>query len=288
MPRLVIKISIKEALAAAAASFSKAGLPSAWLDAELLLAHVLKKERSFLLMRPEHILSIRQESAFSELTKKRLKDFPIAYLLGHKEFYGHDFIVTPDVLVPRPESELIVDLAKNLGGPDTLLIDVGTGSGCLPVTLAPYFTSVIALDISPKALVVARRNSRKHGRKNIKFRQSDLLSALLHSKSSLGKFSNIIITANLPYLTAAEIKNEKSISREPRLALYGGPDGLALYRKLAQQLALLRQADLKVSIRLLCEINPRQKSCLVKIWPNRKSLFHKDLSGKARIGEIFL
>ncbi len=288
MPRLAIQKTIKEALAAAAASFSKAGFPSAWLDAELLLSHVLKKERSFLLTRPEISLTARQHTIFSELINKRLKHHPVAYLLGHKEFYGLDFIVTPDVLVPRPESELIVDLAKNLGGPDTLLIDVGTGSGCLPITLAPYFASVIALDISPKALLVARKNGRKHGRKNIKFMQSDLLSAPLDSKSSLGKYSNIIITANLPYLTAAEIKNEKSIGREPRLALYGGKDGLDLYRKLAKQLDILSRQNVAIPITLFCEINPKQKQELTKIWQNHKTTLYKDLNSQTRIGKIIL
>lgn len=279
-----MKISIKEALAAAAASFGKAGFPSAWLDAELLLAHVLKKERSFLLSRPELLLTPRQHKLFSELAKKRLKHYPVAYLLGRKEFYGLDFIVTPDVLVPRPESELIVDLAKNLGGSDTLLIDVGTGSGCLPVTLAPYFSKVLALDISPKALAVARQNAKRHRRKNIRFIQSDLLS----NAPNIGSCARIVITANLPYLTAAETKNEKSISREPKLALYGGKDGLALYRRLAKQLAILKREHPHLSIALLCEINPKQKSALALIWKQHGTAFHTDLANKVRIGVIRL
>lgn len=279
-------LSIKEALAAAAASFSKASLDSPWLDAELLLAHILKKDRSFILARPEFLLDAKQLKALYQLIKKRLAYYPIAYLLSHKEFYGRDFLVTPDVLVPRPESELMVDLTKELRGPDRTLIDVGTGSGCLAISLSPFFENVLALDISTKALAVARRNGRSHKAKNIRFLKSNLLSAIPLASGIVKSAQRLVITANLPYLTAAEIKKEKTIKREPRLALYGSRDGLALYRNLAKQLLLIKEKYPSLPITLLCEINPWQKAGLARIWKNTGVAFHKDLAGKIRIGVI--
>ncbi len=273
-------MTIKETLAQASECLSSANISSARLDAELLLAHVLKKNRVFLLTHGEKPLAPSRLKTYRALIGKRFKHYPLAYLTGHKGFYGLDFLVTPDVLVPRPESELIIDLVKGMDTTDALLVDVGTGSGCLPITLAPYFKKVIALDISGKALLVAGKNARKHARKNIRFIESDLLTKL----PKLSDVPKLIITANLPYVTAAEIKAEPSIQKEPRLALYGGPDGLTLYRRLAIQLSELKKQYPLLPITLICEINPRQKNGLKKVWSKNKIDFKKDVAGKTRLG----
>jgi len=242
---------IKQALKQAADTLKHSGSQSPWLDAELLLAHCLNKDRSFVITHSELALSAAQTNKFALLIQQRQRHIPIAYILGHKEFYGLDFIVNQNVLVPRPESELIVDIVKDIAKPEDVLIDIGTGSGCLAISLSPFFASALALDISPQALAIAKKNAKRHKRDTIHFITSDLLLRL----PKLRPYSHLIITANLPYLTVDEIRAEKSISREPRLALYGGVDGLKLYRKLAKQITALQKIH-HYSITLLCEINP--------------------------------
>ncbi len=276
-----ISTPIKQALKQAAETLKQAGSQSPWLDAELLLAHCLNKDRSFIITHPEQTLSTAQTKKFALLIQQRRQHTPIAYLLGHKEFYGLDFIISPNVLVPRPESERIVDIVKDIAQPQDVLIDIGTGSGCLAISLSPFFASTLALDISTQALAIARKNAKRHNRNTIRFITSDLLSRL----PKLPPYSHLMITANLPYLTAAEIRAEKSISREPRLALYGGTDGLTLYRTVARQIAALQKIH-HYSITLLCEINPGQKMRFKKIWPQRTVEFKKDLAGKTRIGIV--
>ena len=273
---------------------SKAEISSAWLDTEIILATVLHKERSFVIAHPEYILTKSQLEKFQTLIKRRKNHEPIAYLTGKKEFYGLEFVITKDTLVPRPESELIIDEAKKLITPknNTLIIDVGTGSGCLIISLLHELSKQhikpqgIALDISNKALVIAKRNAKKNKIVNINFLQSNLLLTLIKKPSLIKKVDHIIILANLPYLTATEIKLEKSISQEPRLALYGGRDGLKLYQELYTQLNKLKAIiSGHVNTTVLCEINAHQKKGLQKIWP-KKIQYIKDITGKVRLGII--
>ncbi len=275
-PRL-IKIILKEA----ADRLRDADFPSPELDAELLLAHLLNTDRSFLFIHDDDTLTASQYADFKQLIVQRLRHYPVAYLIGHKEFYGLDFLVTPDVLVPRPESELMVELARQEVKLDSLLIDLGTGSGCIAIALAPYFPKIVAIDISIKALAIAKKNAKRLGVQHTHFYQGNLLD---HFKN-FNAFSHIVITANLPYVTPAEIKKEPSISREPKLALDGGPDGLDIYRELSGQITELEKQHY-IPITLLCEINPQQKSDFQKIWKGKKVEFHKDLAGKIRVGKI--
>ncbi|HRH33399.1 MAG TPA: methyltransferase domain-containing protein, partial [bacterium] len=172
----------------------------------------------------------------------------------------------------------------------TLIIDIRTGTGCLILSLLHELNKNgheikgLALDISKKALTVAKQNAKKLNIQNITFLHSNLLSTILKKPILFKQAKHIIILANLPYLTPQEIKKEKSISREPILALDGGKNGLELYEKLAQQINLLRQ-DFPIPITIICEINPRQKKLFEKIW-SQPANFKVDLAKKVRIGLI--
>jgi release factor glutamine methyltransferase len=197
------------------------------LDAEILLAHAMGQDRSWLYAHPEGTLSPSQLSTYQALISRRAEREPVAYLTGHKEFFGLDFIVTPDVLIPRPETERLVELAlqwtQTRSWPG-VIADVGTGCGTISVALAVHLpqAQIIATDTSPAALAVAQRNTIRH---NVADRiccvQSNLLAAFggpLH-----------LIVANPPYLSQTELATAppEVADWEPRVALDGGPDGLA-------------------------------------------------------------
>jgi release factor glutamine methyltransferase len=202
------------------------------LDSEVLLAHVLGQDRAWLYAHPEHVLSPSQSSAYQSLVSRRARREPVAYLTEHKEFYALDFYVTPDVLIPRPETELLVEHAiqwMKTSCVSGTIADVGTGTGAIAVTLALHLpqAQVIATDISPATLIVTRRNAARHGVANRVFPlQADLLAPL---SEPLG-----LIVANPPYLSHAELStaSPEVVHWEPRAALDGGPDGLAVIRRL--------------------------------------------------------
>lgn len=225
------------------------------LDAEVLLAHVLGQDRAWLYAHPEHVLSSPQLSAYQALLSRRAGREPVAYLTGHKEFFGLGFIVTPDVLIPRPETERLVELAlkrmATSSSPGTIA-DVGTGSGAIAVTLAVHLPQahVIATDTSPAALAVAQRNAARHGVADRVFCvQGNLLAPLtgvLH-----------LIVANPPYLSQAELATAppEVACWEPRAALDGGLDGLAIIRHLLR----MASSRLHPSGALLMEIGAGQR-----------------------------
>lgn len=227
-----LSASIARILLGATDTLATAGCDSPRLDAEVLLAHVLGRERSWLYAHPEHLLSPRQLSLYQSLVSRRARREPVAYLTGHKEFFGLDFVVTPDVLIPRPETEHLVEWALQLAGamPSPLSItDVGTGNGAIAVTLAVHLPHirVVATDTSPAALAVARRNADRHGvAGRVRCVQGDLLAPLV------GRFH--LIVANPPYLSHADLAAAppEVAGWEPRAALDGGPDGLAVIRRL--------------------------------------------------------
>lgn len=274
--------------------FRTSSLPR--LETEMLLAFLLNKSREFLLTHPETHVSHAILKKFKQMESKRLKNWPIAYLIGEKEFYGLNFKVSPAVLTPRPETEKIVedivDIAK--ASPLKLIvIDLGTGSGAIVISVAKELkrlapavyrkTEFLAVDISGNALKIAKINSQKHKLADkIKFHQGDLLTPLKLDKRDLSK-SELIIAANLPYLTPSQIKKAPSIGREPIIALDGGRDGLKYYRELFKQLS-----DLKITgnIRLICEIDDSQakkiKALALKYFPGVVSEIVNDLSGKKR------
>ncbi len=266
-------------------------------EIEILLAFLLNKERVFFMTHPEIKIEKAVYSKFKALEKKRLENWSIAVLTRHKEFYGLDFKVDKNVLVPRPESELIVDEILELSKKtekDILIIDLGTGSGAIIISCAVELeklnnkkykiTSFSAVDISSSALKIAKINSLLHKQNTkIKFFEGDLLKPLISRKYfSKPTNSELIISANLPYLTQAQIKGSPSIQKEPRLALVAGNDGLKYYRHLFKELK-----NLKVTATILCEIDASQsiniKLLTKKIFPQASLKIKKDLAGLDRL-----
>ena len=204
------------------------------LDAQVLLAHVLDKKRAWVLAHPETVLTAAQEQALHAAVKRLQAGEPLPYVLGRWEFFGRDFTLTPAVLIPRPETELLVEraLAWLAGCSGALRVaDVGVGSGCIAVTLAAERPGLklVACDISWDALQVARQNAERHevsGR--VQFLQADLLSPLS------GPFD--LICANLPYIPSALLETLRVARTEPGLALDGGSDGLDVLRHLLADL----------------------------------------------------
>lgn len=246
-------LTIKTALKNAAATLKKAKIDSAWLDAELLLAFILGKDRSYILSH-EDKLNTAQTNRFVKLIAARSKHTPLAYLVGYKEFYGLNFKVTKDTLVPRPLSERIVEQALPLITKTTTLIDIGTGSGCLIISILKNSKikpkRAIAIDISTKTLSVAKQNAKTHKTK-ITFYKGSLLQPVL---KQIKPNDNLLILANLPYVSNKQM-SEPSIKQEPRRALYGGRDGLDYYRLLIKQIKTLQVKN----ITLITEMNAAQE-----------------------------
>ena len=274
------------------------------LEAEILLSEILKKPREFLLAYGEKKLTAGQISNFKFQISKRLKGEPIAYLTGHKEFYGLDFKVNKNVLIPRPETELMIEealkLTTHISRPMTLA-DIGTGSGCIIITLAKLLDKeskttnyeLWGIDISKKALIVAGQNAKTHlVAKDIKLKCGNLLGPILKNNKSAVSRQPLIILANLPY-GWKEWKNNSSadtigIKFEPPSALYAGKNGLALYEKLFRQIKELRaKKHGSENIYALCEFDPRQtakiKQLIKRELPKASCQIKKDLSGLNRL-----
>ena len=218
------------------------------LDAELILVHFLElSDRSYLAAHGDETL--QDTTTIDTLAKRRANGEPLAYILGYREFYGRRFFVSPDVLIPRPETETIIDIAKELR--PAKILDVGTGSGCIAITLALELpdTQVTAVDISDDALRVAQKNAAHHGAK-IDFHKSDLLENYQPEPDSL-------IIANLPYVNANwDWLDHKSLDYEPSLALYAEQGGLELIYRLIDQAP--------ASCPLILEADPSQHDAIAK------------------------
>lgn len=237
--------------------FKQRGFDSARLEAEMLLAHCRGCQRILLYTAFDEPASEELRTRFRNLVKERAAGTPVSYLVGQKEFYSLEFEVTPDVLIPRPETELVVvalvDHARDRGRADAQLAvaDVGTGSGVLAVCAAKQLPAakVTAIDVSPAALEVARRNADKHGvAERIEFIESNLLAALA------AEVSFDYIVSNPPYITTAELAElDRSVREfEPGVALDGGETGTAVIEPLIDQAARrLRPGGV-----LLMEISP--------------------------------
>jgi release factor glutamine methyltransferase len=284
--------TIQGALAQATRQLTQAGLSGARLDAQILLAHLLGVERSVLYAYPEREVSPTLATQFFQLIERRSKGEPVAYLLGHKEFYGLDFVVDPRVLIPRPETELLVEAAlaqihqKITADAFPIVADIGTGSGAIPVTLAveePRLPYLYACDISADALAVAQLNcQRHHVTDRVYLLQGDLAAPLPEPVD--------ILTANLPYVGTEEmhVMMRDVHAYEPRLALFSGPEGLDLLERFCRE---LRQSDLlKPAAVMLLEIGYRQQEPLTRLilelWPQSAVTSIKDYAGWDRILQV--
>ena len=249
--------SVDTWLAAAAAQLRTAGIASSRLDSELLLSHVLQRPRHWLHAHGDSTLLHKQHMQAEQLLTCRLQHEPLAYLVGHKEFYGRDFVVSPAVLVPRPETEQMITLLLQLIQPtqrtQRTIADVGTGSGILAITaqLELPQCQVDAYDISPEALAIAQRNAQQHGATSVNFIQSDLLAAAQQRYD--------VILANLPYVNPAWQRDNRETAHEPALALFAEDDGLAFISTLLAQ----TEQWLAPSGLLILEADPCQHSRII-------------------------
>lgn len=278
-------MKVAEALAMARAFLRQRGIPAAALEAELLLARAAGTDRVGVYREAERVFLPAEEEKLWELLRRRADGEPVAYLLGEKEFMGLSFAVTPAVLIPRPETELLVETALLLlgGEEEPLVAEAGTGSGCIAVSLARYHPGVVvyATDISPAALEVAAQNARRHGVEGrVRLLRGDLLAPLLALGFS-GRLS--LVAANLPYVARGEIPQlPVEVSRyEPRVALDGGEDGLDLYRRLVPQAEEL----LRPGGHLLMEIGPSQAALVPTLFAGGpwQYAIKEDLAGRPRL-----
>jgi release factor glutamine methyltransferase len=251
------------------------------LDAEVLLAHALGCQRIELYTTFDDVAGEEQRTAFRELVRRRAEGTPVAYLVERREFYSLEFRVTPDVLIPRPETELLVvavlDLIKEQSAaspqspiPNPSLCDIGTGSGILAVLLAKHLphSRVTAIDISPAALNIARENAKRHAvAERIEFLESDLLAGAADRRFDF-------IVSNPPYVTSAEYEKLPPDVRkfEPRLALVAGPRGTEIIERLIPQAA----EHLPSGGHLLMEISPTIHDAARKLL---------DSDGRFEVGE---
>lgn len=261
------------------------GIKSAEIDARVLLEFATKKSREFLLAHPEYQLSDRQINDLEKLVERRRLHEPIAYIVGHKEFFGLDFFITPSVLIPRPETEILVEeslkfLEARSKKYEVRILDIGTGSGNIIISISKACSSqlkannYIGSDISNNALKVAKKNARKHYVK-INFIESDLF------KKIKGKFDLII--ANLPYVPV-DGSNDEEIKHEPQNAIFAADNGTAMIKKFL--------TDTKKHINnnglILAEVDPRNANEIKKYalkYYKSAEIVH-DLANKDRLVKI--
>ncbi len=255
-------------LTRAGAAFLRGASTSPVLDSELLLAAVMKRPREYLIAHGTHVVTKRQEQRHSELLGKRRSGIPFPYLVGTKEFFCRPFLVTPAVMIPRPETEGIVEEILRITSNASLRIaDIGTGSGALAVTCALEIPKarIIAVDRTGTALSVARRNARRfHVLRRIMFLESDLLQKIPE------ELVPEIIIANLPYVTtdhlrhAATHPDTRGLLFEPHRALDGGPDGLYVFRRFFAQLQRFGYVRRHLG-HVLLEHSPPQRRALLEL-----------------------
>jgi release factor glutamine methyltransferase len=251
-------MDIRTALKLGIAQLRAASVPSDTLAAELLLLHATGRNRTSLYAHPEDPLTDAESEKYFALIEKRTAGVPTQHLTGKQEFWGLEFTVTPDVLIPRPETEHVIEVAldrlalrdlrsrhsQNMSGEGLLIADIGTGSGCIAVALAKEFpaATIYALDISPAALAVAQSNAaRLTFADRLHFLESNLLSALSEGSPLATPYSLLfdLIASNPPYIGRRETTSlaREVREHEPELALYGGEEGYELYPDLITQSA---------------------------------------------------
>lgn len=259
-------------------------------DFFVLLSFVTGQSKAFLFAHEEYLLTEDQTALLENLLKRRALHEPISYLTGTREFFGRSFSVTPAVLIPRPETELLIEQVLSqmeMSTTPTTLIDIGTGSGAIILTLSLELTlreqihTYLGVDISSEALAVAQRNKTQLGDTAVQFLQSDLLVSIPETYWT----DSVILIANLPYVLESQYRQAMPDVRlyEPALALVSGIDGLDHYRKLITELSQKKP----LSCTLYLEIDASQTETLRKLleqsFPNGLFEVWKDLAGHERL-----
>ena len=274
-------------------ALTRASPPVARRDAETLLLHLLGRDRAWLLAHPEAVLSPAHLLAFEKLLARRAAHEPLQYLTGQQEFFGLTLKVSSAVLIPRPETELLVEAvllwAQAQPHAPLHLVDVGTGSGAIALALATHLpsASITAVDLSEAALSIARENAERHGlATRVRFVHSDLLDALLpevHSGLSLETRLRLdAVIANPPYIPAPDAPDLQPEVRdfEPHMALFAGEDGLGIYRRLIPAAA----AALRAGGLLAMEFGFGQRDALAALLDGWDEVhFLDDLAGIPRV-----
>jgi release factor glutamine methyltransferase len=247
-------------------------------DAELLLAHLLGWDQAALLTHPERVLSAPEADQFDSMLRRRLASEPLQYITGVQEFFGLPFEVSPAVLIPRPETEHLVEAVLERFGRESSprIVDVGTGSGAIAVALAHAIprAQVTAVDLSSAALEFAQRNAERHGvLERLTLLQSDLLE-------SVNAVDFDVVVSNPPYIAEGEVLEPQVFNYEPRSALYAGPTGLEVYERLIPKARKL----LKPQGWLMLEIGYGQSPALLKLLSDWNDVsFLDDLQGIPRV-----
>ncbi len=265
-----------------------AGIPDARLEAEVLVMNVMRMARQNIFGEQDTEVSEEQQAALDELLERRYNREPLAYLLGQREFYGINVILTPAVLIPRAETEGLVEHAlfmalMGMESTDLIIADVGTGSGAIAINLAIHLPAakIFAVDVADEVLDVAAFNIRAHGvSERVTLGIGDLLEPVPEPID--------LIVANLPYIPTDRISTlQPEVQQEPALALDGGPDGLDLIRRLLTQ----AESKLKDSGIILLEMDPDQipvvQELALQHFPEGSTSVEQDLAGMDRILTIY-
>ncbi len=274
---------IADALAWACAQLGPSS--TANVDARLLLQHVLQRSRASLIAHGDEPLTPDQQARLEALVGRAALREPVPYLVGSAPFYGLDFVVTPAVLIPRPETELLVEAALQWARrrPGLVVVDVGTGSGCIAVTLARELPTarILATDVSAEALVVARQNATRHGvESRIEFYEGSLLAPLPVAPD--------LVVANLPYIGDAEwTALDRGVKwYEPELALRGGPTGLELIERLLQEAKGCLRADAALFLELGWRQGAAAQQLAQETFPQARIELLTDYAGHDRVMAI--
>jgi release factor glutamine methyltransferase len=279
--------TLDQSLRAGGERLTGAAVGSPRLTAETLLMFVLDCDRAYLFAHPERVLTADETLRFEAALTQRLRGTPTQYVTGHQEFWGMDLIVSPAVLIPRPETEHLVEavleLGRGFGSPGVpwpRIVDVGTGSGCIALALAKEltFAEIHAVDISPAALDIARTNAARHGlQERVRFHESDLLAAFCHDSARFD-----FVVSNPPYVSEVDKESLQPEVRdfEPHAALFAGATGLGVIRRLIPQAF----CALKCGGWLVLEMGQGQDAALdaeLSAW--NKRIFVQDLQGIPRV-----
>ena len=264
-----------------------AGIDSAQIDAEVLLRHVLGIEKAQLYSTLDEPLSAGHRRRFQETLERRMRHEPVAYITGRKEFCSLDFVVTPEVLIPRPETELLVEIAlhrlKSSESKTPRILDLGTGSGIIAVCLAKerLEANILAVDIASPALEVARINARRHGvSERIDLIHGDFFAALGAKKPLFD-----LIVANPPYIRTGELPLlAPEISQwEPLTALDGGPDGMEYYRRIIGEAQDYLAPGSSIVLEIGADMAPVVTELFERSGGYGPAFLYQDYAGKDRV-----